>query len=283
MNETDAHRWQRPRAQKRRWSSASIRSVAAQSEGHSVADESAAHDAPMPRVVFVLGGPGSGKGTQCARLLRECSSLAATAAHSEQQLPLIPHVSSVCAGELLRDAATRDETIRNTIDRGNIVPGHVTIGLLRNALQNVAAAASSCDSTAPLQSLPAVVLLDGFPRALDQALAFESALGTPELALFFECPQEEMRARLTSRGTTSGRADDEEGVIQRRLRTFVDTSMPVVDMYQTRGSLRRIDATGSQQQVYERFVHTLVHAGVLPQQLFASPTASVSSSGGTCS
>jgi len=191
------------------------------------------------RVVFVLGGPGSGKGTQCARLVSAAGA----------------GVSTVCAGELLRAAAQRDAEIRATIDRGAIVPGHVTIGLLRDALRSASRA----------HAAPPVVLLDGFPRALEQAEAFEAALGAAELVLFFDCPAEELRARLAGRARTSGRADDDAAVIESRLRTFRETSMPVVERYAALGALRTIDATGAPAEVFARFTHALADAQIVPR------------------
>lgn len=100
------------------------------------------------RVVFVLGGPGSGKGTQCSRILKD---------HAD-----FGHLS---AGDLLREEAATPgsqygQLITDIMKAGEIVPMHITIGLLRNAILK------QCDSKR-------VFLVDGFPRKLDQAHAFE--------------------------------------------------------------------------------------------------------------
>lgn len=100
------------------------------------------------RVVFVLGGPGSGKGTQCARILQD---------HADYG-----HLS---AGDLLRiEAATPGsqygQIITDMMRNGEIVPMNITIGLLRNAiLRDV--------------EHKTTFLVDGFPRKMDQAEAFE--------------------------------------------------------------------------------------------------------------
>ncbi len=93
-------------------------------------------------------------------------------------------------------------------------------------------------------------LIDGFPRKMDQALKFEQAVCPARLVLFFDCPEREMERRLLERGKTSGRADDNEESIRKRFRTFVETSMPVVDHYEKEGRVLRIDATPTPDAVY---------------------------------
>ncbi len=174
-------------------------------------------------MIFVLGGPGSGKGTQCARLSAEFD------------------LAQVCVGDLLRREALSGSAVgkevAETIGRGDIVPGEVTIGLLRNALLERASFGG--------------VLVDGFPRAMDQALLFESAVTECEFVLFFKCGIEEMVSRLLKRGTTSGRADDNATVVQKRLQTYMEKTMPVVEYYRKKGLLREVDSNvGNADDVY---------------------------------
>lgn len=77
-------------------------------------------------------------------------------------------------------------------------------------------------------------LIDGFPRALDQAEKFESEIKPCELVLFFDCPEDVMEERLLNRGKTSGRADDNSETIKKRFHTFVDSSLPVIEKYKVR-------------------------------------------------
>ena len=86
-------------------------------------------------------------------------------------------------------------------------------------------------------------LIDGFPRALDQAHAFESGVQPCDAVLFFDCSEDAMRARLLERGKTSGRADDNEETIVKRFRTFVEQSKPVVEEFKVR---RRLQLSQSQ-------------------------------------
>ena len=179
-------------------------------------------------VFFVLGGPGAGKGTQCANLV---------AKHN------FTHLS---AGDLLRAEQERPgsqfgDLIRDYIKNGLIVPMEVTIQLLENAM------------TEALQKSGATkgrFLIDGFPRKMDQAHKFEEAVCPAKLVLFFDCPEKVMEERLLERGKTSGRADDNAESIRKRFRTFVETSMPVVDYYEKEGKVIKVDATPSPDQVF---------------------------------
>lgn len=184
-------------------------------------------DANQALVVFVLGGPGAGKGPQCANLVRDYG---------------FKHLS---AGDLLREEQDRPgsefgEMIKRYIKEGEIVPMEVTIQLLENAMT------ATIDETANRK-----FLIDGFPRKMDQATAFEDKVVKGKFTLFFDCPEDTMRQRLLKRGETSGRADDNEESITKRFRTFVDTSMPVVDSFEKDGRVVKVDATKGPEEVYE--------------------------------
>ncbi|KAJ9162002.1 Uridylate kinase [Coniochaeta hoffmannii] len=194
-------------------------------------------------VVFVLGGPGAGKGTQCANLVRDYG---------------FTHLS---AGDLLRAEQDRPGSqfgglIRDCIRDGEIVPMEVTVQLLENAMTEVIrpSSSSSSPSSAPgggEEKKPKKFLIDGFPRKMDQAIKFEETVCPAKFVLFYDCPEEEMEKRLLERGKTSGREDDNTESIKKRFRTFVETSMPVVDYYEKQGRVVKIDATPSPEKVYE--------------------------------
>lgn len=176
-------------------------------------------------VIFVLGGPGAGKGTQCQNLVRDYGFV---------------HLS---AGDLLRAEQNRagsefGELIKTYIREGRIVPMEVTVALLENAMK---------ESIANGQTR---FLIDGFPREMDQAIKFETEVCPSVFTLFFDCPEEVMLKRLLKRGETSGREDDNIESIKKRFRTFVNTSMPVVDMYEKEGKVVRVDCTQGVEEVY---------------------------------
>ena len=93
-------------------------------------------------------------------------------------------------------------------------------------------------------------LIDGFPRALDQAECFEQMVKPCEKVLFFDCPEEEMERRLLKRGETSGRSDDNADTIRKRFRTFVEQSLPVIDHYEQQAKVFKISAVPTPDQVF---------------------------------
>ncbi|RKF64137.1 Uridylate kinase [Erysiphe neolycopersici] len=186
-------------------------------------------------VVFVLGGPGAGKGTQCARLVRDYQFI---------------HLS---AGDLLRAEQDRKGSefghlIKTHIKEGKIVPMEVTIKLLEKSM--IDAVRKSLDGNVKF-------LIDGFPRKMDQALNFEETLCQARFVLFFDCSEEEMQRRLLKRGETSGRTDDNPESIKKRFRTFIETSMPVIEYYKAQEKVVTIDATKSPEEVYEETKYKL--------------------------
>jgi len=177
------------------------------------------------RVVFVLGGPGAGKGTQSEKIVEtyKCAHLS--------------------VGELLRSGAEREgyphaELIRRTLVAGNIVPVELSLGLLREAMDEAAAAAGGrgdggddddADDGAGYGSR--IFLVDGFPRNYDNVRGWmecmpshASVLG----ALVYDCPMEELERRILGRAETSGRSDDNLESARRRFDTFRMQTIPVV-------------------------------------------------------
>ncbi|EQK99562.1 uridylate kinase [Ophiocordyceps sinensis CO18] len=179
-------------------------------------------------VVFVLGGPGAGKGTQCARLVQQ---------HGFTHLP-----ADLLRAEQERPGSQFGDLIRNYIKDGLIVPMEVTVQLLENAMTEVMRNKSAANKGR--------FLIDGFPRKMDQARRFEEAVCPAKLVLFYDCNERVMQERLLERGKTSGRADDNAESIRKRFRTFVETSMPVVDYYDKQGRVVKIDATVAPDKVF---------------------------------
>ncbi|OEL15792.1 UMP-CMP kinase 1 [Dichanthelium oligosanthes] len=152
-------------------------------------------------LVFVLGGPGSGKGTQCSKIVKHFG---------------FTHLS---AGDLLR----------------KLVPSELIVKLLLKAM---------------LQSGNDKFLIDGFPRNEDNRQAFESIISIePEFVLFIDCSKEEMERRILNRN--QGRDDDNVDTIRRRFEVFQESTLPVVQYYEKRGKLRRVDGAKSADAVFE--------------------------------
>ncbi|KAF7547883.1 hypothetical protein G7046_g8865 [Stylonectria norvegica] len=186
-------------------------------------------------VIFVLGGPGAGKGTQCEKLVAERG------------------FSHLSAGDLLRAEQDRPgsqfgDLIKDYIKNGLIVPMEVTVQLLENAMGDILRAAGSTKGR---------FLIDGFPRKLDQAEKFETSVCPAKLVLFFDCPEDVMEARLLERGKTSGRSDDNAESIRKRFRTFIETSMPVVDYFEKDGKVIKVQATTTPDKVFAKTLEAL--------------------------
>jgi UMP-CMP kinase len=194
-------------------------------------------------VVFFLGGPGSGKGTQSANLVKSYGFV---------------HLS---AGDLLRAEQERagseyGDMIREYIREGKIVPMEVTVALLANEM------AASLKSSPPPAGTKARFLIDGFPRKLDQAVFFEATVCPSELVLFLDCPESVMESRLLKRGETSGRADDNAESIRKRFRTFVETSMPVVEDFRAKNKVVEVKADTSVEEVYAKVKAGIEQRGI---------------------
>lgn len=188
-------------------------------------------------VVFVLGGPGAGKGTHCAHLVEDYGFV---------------HLS---AGDLLRAEQARPgsqygQMIADYIKEGKIVPMEVTISLLRNAIQQ-AIRENETSQREGWGNGKGRFLIDGFPRKLDQSHKFEESVCPAQLVLFLQCSEEIMLERLLRRGETSGRSDDNIESIKKRFRTFVETSMPVVDYQRSQDKVIDVDAKNPVDQVYQ--------------------------------
>ncbi|KAJ2523188.1 bifunctional uridylate/adenylate kinase [Coemansia sp. RSA 1939] len=174
-------------------------------------------------IIFVLGAPGSGKGTNSARLVDDLGFV---------------HLS---AGDLLRAEQMREGSqygrkIAHYIREGLIVPHTVTIRLLQNAIMDH-----------PDKQL---FLVDGFPRNVEQAREFEKTVCEPRLVLFFDCPEDVLVARLMERGKTSGRADDNKESIKKRFLTYLFATSPVILDYAKKGKLIRIGSNRPVDEVY---------------------------------
>ena len=176
------------------------------------------------QVVFVLGGPGSGKGTNCSRIVTSFGYV---------------HLS---AGDLLREerksGSELAEMINTYINEGKIVPAEVTVRLLRNAME------SSGSNR---------FLVDGFPRDMDNLKCWNASmadLAEVQFLLYLDCPQEIMLGRLLERGKTSGRSDDNEESIKKRFKVYEDSTRPIIEHFRAAGKTREVDSNRDQEAVF---------------------------------
>jgi len=173
---------------------------------------------PPCQVVFVLGGPGAGKGTQCQLL--------------QERLGNWVHLS---AGDLLRAERKKGGPIGDLINAriasGQFVPAEITCRLLE---MGMAEAYHSRGITK--------FLIDGYPRNQDNVSTWADTMGQHkvEFVLFFQCPEEVLQGRLLARGETSGRMDDNMEVIRKRFKSYMGETYPIVQLYENVGLVRPI-------------------------------------------
>lgn len=177
------------------------------------------------KIISLLGGPGSGKGTLSEKLREKYN------------------VGYMCAGELLRAEANADTDLGREIAQmlkdGVIVPQEVTISLLKKEI---------------LKAEKDFYIIDGFPRAVEQAQTFEREV-TPFIAIvFLDASDEILIERLTKRSQGSGRSDDNPESIKKRISVFHNQSYPVIEYFEPMGKVIRIDASGTPQQVLDQAI-----------------------------
>ncbi|KAG5220743.1 UMP-CMP kinase [Salix suchowensis] len=181
-------------------------------------------DASKVTVIFVLGGPGAGKGTQCAYLVKDFGFC---------------HLSGSEYGDL----------IRTCIKEGTIVPMEVTVKLLENAMLAALKESHEGEGWADGHGR---FLIDGFPRKMDQAAKFDNEVCSSSLVLFFTTTEEVMLERLLERGKTSGREDDNAESIKKRFQTYKNETMPVIEHYQALGKVAEIDSSPTIDEVHAK-------------------------------
>jgi adenylate kinase len=168
----------------------------------------------MEPTIVLLGPPGSGKGTQAALLQDEAG------------------YAPLATGDLLREARHAGTALGRRaseyMDRGELVPDELIVATVRDAL-------------AGLEGRP--ILLDGFPRTVAQADALAGALEAHgrELtaAVLVDVPDDVVVERIS--GRHQGREDDRPETVRERLRVYHRETEPLVDYYEARGLLRRVN------------------------------------------
>ena len=186
---------------------------------------------PSPNIVFVLGGPGTGKGTMCEL--------------AEEQLGWT-HLST---GELLREELERGGVTAKRIDEhlkaGQLVPNDIVVTLLKDAMENVTRTTGKIN-----------FLLDGFPRSQNNLEGWWGIFGReaslPEM-IYFDCPYDVLEKRIMGRAPYSGRSDDNLASVKLRFDTFKAETLPTVDMFRKQKNCVEIDSSQDRQAVYELF------------------------------
>jgi adenylate kinase len=183
---------------------------------------------------IIFGPPGSGKGTQAARLETDLG---------------IHHLST---GAILRGEVARGTPLGQEVGRimaaGDLVPDELIVDVVRTRLPEAEEGAGA--------------LLDGFPRTAAQARALDQMLADEghrvDFIVALDVPEGALIDRLLHRAQVEGRADDTREVIAERMREYHKLTEAVLDRYRKQGvRIHEVDGTGTPDQVFER-IHSAV-------------------------
>jgi adenylate kinase len=191
--------------------------------------------------LLIVGPQGSGKGTQGVRIGDAFG---------------IPVVST---GDIFRaniKAGTElGEQVTAILDAGDLVPDELTGAIVRDRLSQEDARDG--------------FVLDGYPRNTSQVAYLDEFLGESGEALdaviMLDVPREESLARLSLRATQQGRTDDTDDTIAHRLDIYERETAPILEVYDARGIIERIDGVGSLDDITERIMTALAARGISPQ------------------
>jgi adenylate kinase len=177
--------------------------------------------------IVIFGAPGSGKGTQSDLLIEHYG---------------LGHIST---GDVLRNEIKQGtelgKTAQSYIDKGNLIPDELMISILANVYDSFGRSHKG-------------VIFDGFPRTIPQAEALKKMLderGDKVAAMIeLDVPEDELMTRLIKRGQESGRADDNEETIKKRLVVYHSQTQPLIEWYKQEGLHHHIDGLGTLERIF---------------------------------
>ena len=176
--------------------------------------------------IVIFGAPGSGKGTQSEKIVEKYG---------------INHIST---GDVLRaeikNGTELGKTAKGYIDQGQLIPDELMIDILGSVFD------SFKDSKG--------VIFDGFPRTIAQAEALKKMLAERgqdvSVMVDLDVPEEELMVRLIKRGKDSGRADDNEETIKKRLHVYHSQTAPLIDWYKNEKKYQHINGLGTMDGIF---------------------------------
>lgn len=176
--------------------------------------------------IILFGPPGSGKGTQSNNLIAKYNLM------------------QLSTGDILRSEVANETALgveaKKFMDQGMLVPDEVVIGMI----------SSKIDENTDIKGF----IFDGFPRTVAQAEALDNLLefkNSPiNIVLSLLVSEDELKTRLVSRGQESGRSDDNEEVIVKRIQEYHAKTSPVADYYKEKDKLVEIKGEGSVDEIF---------------------------------
>ncbi len=210
--------------------------------------------------IILLGPPGGGKGTQAKKIVEKYG---------------IPHIAT---GDILREAVAKGTELgkkaKEYMDRGELVPDDIVIGIVKERLKQ-----PDCEKG---------FLLDGFPRTLKQAEALDEMLSELnkkiDVTIYIDVPEEEVVKRIANRrsckvcgavyhliyappkepnkcdkcgGELYQRDDDKEDVVRQRFKVYMENTAPLIEYYEKKGLLYKVDGTRSIDEVWSQIEEVL--------------------------
>ena len=183
------------------------------------------------KTIWIVGGPGSGKGTQCDRIIEKYGFF---------------HISS---GDLLREevasGSPRGASLQELMSKGVFVPTDIVLDLIRERMNKAKEEGSTRTG----------FLIDGYPRELDQGILFEKNVCPVDLIIFFEVANETLKKRLLGRAAVSHRADDNEETIKKRIEIFNVKNGEIIEHYKDK--VTTINAEGSVDDIFAEVTKVL--------------------------
>jgi adenylate kinase len=184
--------------------------------------------------IVLFGPPGSGKGTQAERIIKKY------------------HLLHLSTGDMLRAEIAAQTKLgleaKTLMDKGELVPDAVVIGMIENKLDNNKSVAG--------------FVFDGFPRTVKQAEALDALLekhkAPIKVVLSLKVGEEELTKRILHRGATSGRADDQnETIVKNRVVEYRTKTEPLANYYAAQGKLKDITGEKPVEEVYASLCHEI--------------------------
>lgn len=178
--------------------------------------------------IVIFGAPGSGKGTQSDKMIAKYG---------------FGHIST---GDVLRseikNGTELGKTAKGYIDNGQLIPDDLMVNILASVYDGFGKEHEG-------------VIFDGFPRTIPQAEALKKMLAERghKIAAMIELdvPEEELMKRLVLRGQQSGRSDDNEEIIKKRLDVYHNQTSPLIDWYEKEGIRHHIDGLGELDRIFD--------------------------------
>ena len=177
--------------------------------------------------IVIFGAPGSGKGTQSDLMIKHYG---------------LGHIST---GDVLRDEIKKGtelgKTAQSFIDKGNLIPDDLMVSILAGVYESYGRGHKG-------------VIFDGFPRTIPQAEALKQMLderGDKVAAMIeLDVPEDELMQRLIKRGRDSGRADDNEETIKKRLVVYHQQTQPLIEWYKREGLHHHVNGHGTLEAIF---------------------------------